>query len=106
MAGGGMIFGPTHENGGVYAGGGINVEGGESVINKVSTIQYGGLLSSINQMGGGRPITNNTQNGLMEDRLLQAIAKSNNQPIRAYVLNSEITSGQAINRRLSELATL
>jgi hypothetical protein len=106
MAGGGLIFGPTHENGGVYAGGGINVEGGESVINKVSTVQYGSLLSSINQMGGGKPIINNAQNGLMEERLLQAIAKTNNQPIRAYVLNSEITSGQAINRRLSELATL
>jgi hypothetical protein len=106
MAGGGMIFGPSHENGGVMVGGGYNLEGGESVINKVSTVQYGSLLSSINQMGGGRAITNTTQNGLMEERLMQAIAKTKNEPIRAYVLNSEITSGQAINRRLSELASL
>jgi hypothetical protein len=106
MAGGGMIFGPSHERGGVMAGGGYNLEGGESVINKVSTVQYGSLLSSINQMGGGRAIINNTQNGLMEERLMQAIAKTKNEPIRAYVLNSEITSGQAINRRLSELASL
>jgi hypothetical protein len=57
-------------------------------------------------MGGGKPMINNAQNGLMEERLLQAIAKSSTEPIRAYVLNSEITSGQAINRRLSELASI
>jgi hypothetical protein len=106
LAGGGLIFGLPHEKGGVNAGGGVNVEGGEAVINKVSTVQYGSLLSSINQIGGGKPMINNAQNGLMEERLLQAIAKSNNEPIRAYVLNSEITSGQAINRRLSELASI
>jgi hypothetical protein len=106
MAGGGMVFGPSHEMGGVMASGGYNLEGGESVINRVSTVKYGNLLSSINQMGGGKAMVNNTQNGLMEDRLLQAIAKTNNEPIRAYVLNSDITSGQAINRRLNQLATL
>jgi hypothetical protein len=106
MAGGGMVFGPSHERGGVMATGGFNLEGGESVINRVSTVKYGNLLSSINQMGGGKAMVNNTQNGLMEDRLLQAIAKTNNEPIRAYVLNSEITGGQAINKRLNELATL
>jgi len=106
MAGGGMVFGPSHEMGGVMASGGYNLEGGESVINRVSTIKYGNLLSNINQMGGGKAMVNNTQNGLMEDRLLQAIAKTNNEPIRAYVLNSDITGGQAINRRLNQLATL
>ena len=106
MAGGGMIFGLPHEMGGVNAAGGINLEGGESVINRVSTVKYQSLLSNVNQMGGGKPIINNAQNGLMEERLLQAIAKTNNEPIRAYVLNSDITSGQAINRRLSQLATI
>jgi hypothetical protein len=106
MAGGGMIFGPSHERGGVMATGGFNLEGGESVINRVSTVKYGNLLSNINQVGGGKAMVNNTQNGLMEERLLQAIAKTNNEPIRAYVLNSEITGGQAINKRLNELATL
>jgi hypothetical protein len=106
LAGGGLIFGPSHEKGGVYAGGGVNVEGGESVINKVSTVKYGSLLSSINQAGGGNALTSATQNGLMEERLMQAISKTNGQPIRAYVLNSEITNGQAINKRLSELASI
>ena len=106
LAGGGLIFGLPHEMGGVNAAGGINLEGGESVINKVSTVRYQSLLSNVNQMGGGKPIINNAQNGLMEERLLQAIAKTNNEPIRAYVLNSDITSGQAINKRLSQLATI
>jgi hypothetical protein len=106
LAGGGMIFGLPHEMGGVNAAGGINLEGGESVINRVSTVKYQNLLSNVNQMGGGKPIINNAQNGLMEERLLQAIAKTNNEPLRAYVLNSDITSGQALNKRLSQLATI
>jgi hypothetical protein len=107
LGAGGMVMGPSHENGGVsFAGGGLNLEGGESVINRQSSMNYGSLLSQINQSGGGQPLVNNASNSLMEERLIQAISKANQQPIRAYVLNSEITSGQAINRRLDELATL
>jgi hypothetical protein len=106
MGAGGMVMGPSHENGGVSFAGGVNLEGGESVINRQSSLNYAGLLSQINQSGGGQPLVNNASNSLMEERLVQAIAKANQQPIRAYVLNSEITSGQAINRRLNELATL
>ena len=106
MGAGGMVMGPSHENGGVSFAGGVNLEGGESVINRQSSLNYGSLLSQINQSGGGQALVNNASNSLMEDRLIQAISKANQQPIRAYVLNSEITSGQAINRRLNELATL
>ena len=106
MGAGGMVMGPSHEQGGVSFAGGVNLEGGESVINRQSSLNYGSLLSQINQSGGGQALVNNASNSLMEDRLIQAISKANQQPIRAYVLNSEITSGQAINRRLNELATL
>lgn len=107
MGAGGIVMGPSHENGGVsFASGGVNLEGGESVINRQSSMNYGGLLSSINQMGGGQPLVNNPSNSLMEERLVQAIAKSRQEPIRAYVMNSEITNGQAINRRLDELSTI
>jgi hypothetical protein len=106
MGAGGMVVGPSHEMGGVSYAGGVNLEGGESVINRQSSLNYAGLLSQINQSGGGQPLVNNASNSLMEERLVQAISKANQQPIRAYVLNSEITSGQAINRRLNELATL
>lgn len=106
MGAGGMVVGPSHEMGGVMYAGGVNLEGGESVINRQSSLNYAGLLSQINQSGGGQPIINNASNSLMEERLVQAISRANQQPIRAYVLNSEITSGQAINRRLDELATI
>ena len=106
MGAGGMVVGPSHEMGGVSYAGGVNLEGGESVINRQSSLNYAGLLSQINQSGGGQPIVNNASNSLMEERLVQAISKANQEPIRAYVLNSEITSGQAINRRLNELATI
>jgi FtsZ-binding cell division protein ZapB len=107
LAGGGMVMGPLHEQGGVsFASGGVNLEGGESVINRQSSMNYGGLLSSINQMGGGAPLVNNPSNSLSEERLIQAIAKSRQEPIRAYVMNSEITNGQAINRRLEQLSTI
>lgn len=107
MGAGGMVMGPSHEQGGVsFASGGVNLEGGESVINRQSSMNYGGLLSSINQMGGGQPLVNNPSNSLSEERLVQAIAKSRQEPIRAYVMNSEITKGQAINKRLEELSTI
>ena len=106
MGAGGMVVGPSHEMGGVSYAGGVNLEGGESVINRQSSLNYAGLLSQINQSGGGQPIVNNASNSLMEERLVQAISKANQEPIRAYVLNSEITNGQAINRRLNELATI
>ena len=107
MGAGGIVMGPSHEQGGVsFASGGVNLEGGESVINRQSSMNYGGLLSSINQMGGGAPLVNNPSNSLSEERLIQAIAKTRQEPIRAYVMNSEITNGQAINRRLDELSTI
>ena len=106
MGAGGLLTGPSHEMGGISLAGGYNLEGGESIINKQSSLNYAGLLSQINQSGGGQPIVNNASNSLMEERLIQAISRANQEPIRAYVLNSEITSGQAINRRLNELATL
>ena len=107
LAGGGfMIRGNSHENGGVMAGGGYNLEGGEVVLNKNTSMDYLPLLSTLNQQGGGQPILNNPSNSLMEERLLQAIAKTRQEPIRAYVLSQEITDSQAINRRLDELSTL
>ena len=107
LAGGGFIVrGNSHEYGGVMAGGGINLEGGEVVLNRNTSMDYLPLLSTLNQQGGGQPILNNPSNSLMEERLLQAIAKTRQEPIRAYVLSQEITNSQAINRRLDELSTL
>jgi hypothetical protein len=102
LAGGGFISGPSHEQGGVYAGGGYTLEGNESVINRQSTLQYSGLLSAINQSGGGRPIVVQSP---MDSRLVEALAKQKTEPIRAYVIEQDITKAQAINRRLEQLAS-
>jgi hypothetical protein len=106
MGASGMITGPSHEMGGVMLAGGYNLEGGESIVNRQASLNYSGLLSTINQSGGGQPLINNASNSLMEERLLQAIAKQRNEPIRAYVMGSEITKSQAINRKLDELSTI
>lgn len=103
MAGGGMVFGPSHEMGGVkFQGGGIELEGNESVINRVSTLNYMGLLDQINQAGGGRPIGP----GYDDSRIIEAIAKQRNTPIRAYVVESDITAKQETARRLEKLSQI
>ena len=106
MGAGGMVVGPSHEMGGVSYPMGVNLEGGETVINRTSSANYGGLLSSINQAGGGQPIISNATNSLMEERLVQAIAKTRSTPIRAYVLEQDITKSQTIQRKLDQLATI
>jgi hypothetical protein len=102
LAGGGLVEGPSHEQGGVYAGGGFVLEGNEAVINRQSTLKYAGLLSQINESGGGRPITVQAP---MDSRLVEALAKQNSEPIRAYVVESDISKAQAINKRLEQLAS-
>jgi hypothetical protein len=98
-----MVFGPSHEYGGVkFQGGGIELEGNESVINRVSTVNYMGLLSQINQSGGGRPIGP----GYDDSRIVEAIAKQRNTPIRAYVVESDITAKQETARRLEKLSQI
>lgn len=106
MGAGGMVVGPSHERGGVSYPMGVNLEGGETVINRTSSLAYGDLLSSVNQLGGGQPIISNATNTLMEERLIQAIAKTRSTPIRAYVLEQDITRSQTIQRKLDQLATL
>jgi len=57
MARGAILQGNSHANGGipftVDGKPGFEAEGGEAIINKKSTAQYGHLLSAINQAGGG-----------------------------------------------------
>ena len=101
--GGGYITGPSHEMGGVkFQGGGIELEGRESVINRVSTVNYMGLLDQINQAGGGSPIYPNFD----DSRIVEAIAKQRSTPIRAFVVESDITQRQNTARRLEQLAQI
>ena len=103
MARGGFLRGPSHEQGGIkYQGGGVELEGNEAVINRRSTLQYADLLSQINEQGGGKPIY---VNSIMDSRMAEVLASTRNEPIRAYVLEQDITKSQAVNRRLEELAS-
>jgi hypothetical protein len=101
---GGIVVGPSHEFGGVkYQGGGIELEGGETVVNRVSSVRYNDLLNQINVSGGGKPLVSNNFD---DSRIVEAIARQRSEPIRAYVLESEITNKQGINRRLEQLSSL
>jgi hypothetical protein len=101
---GGTVIGPSHEYGGVkFQGGGIELEGGEAVINRRSSIQYGGLLNQINQVGGGKPLTSNTFD---DSRIVEAISKQRQEPIRAYVVEQDISNKQGVSRRLEQLSQI
>jgi hypothetical protein len=103
MQTGGLVKGPSHEYGGVkFQGGGIELEGNESVINRVSTVRYQDLLNQINLAGGGAPIVNNFD----DSRIVEAIASQRREPIRAYVVESDITSKQTIQKRLELLSQI
>jgi hypothetical protein len=101
---GGIVVGPSHEFGGVTFGqAGVQLEGGEAVLNRVSSMRFNDLLSSVNMAGGGKPLI---MNNFDDSRLLEALAKQKMEPIRAYVVESDITSSQAVQRRLEQLSTL
>lgn len=63
---------------------------GESVINAKSTEAFGGLLSNINQAGGGAPIGDATAQGT--------------PIVKAYVVSSEMTSQQEADKKVRDLA--
>jgi hypothetical protein len=103
-AGGMLLSGPSHENGGIpLAQYGVIAEGREAVINRQSTVNYRDLLSSVNQAGGGRPLV---VNNFDDSRIIEAIAAQKQLPLRAYVLQSEITNEQAVSKRLDDLSKL
>jgi len=104
LASGGLLFGADHESGGIPLGStGVFAEGGEAVINRNSSTRYRGLLSTINKAGGGRSISSQD---VSSERLMEAISKTKDEPIKAYVLEQDITNKQAINQRLKDLSKI
>ena len=63
---------------------------GESVINARSTEMFSGLLSTINQAGGGAAIPNNGETPV----------------IKTYVVASDMTSQQEADRRINDIARI
>ena len=103
LSSGGITRGASHEQGGIRFGqAGLELEGNEAVINRNSTLNYGGLLSSINQSGGGRPLVVSSP---MDSRLMEVLAKERQTPIRAYVVEQDISRAQTVTKRLEQLST-
>jgi hypothetical protein len=113
LAYGGILSGPSHANGGIYMGGGVEAEGGEAVINKRSTRMFGGMLSAINQAGGGAPFVpgESLKGGISSpsatiidyDRLAAAVA---NNPVRAFVVTQDISLAQNQQTAIQSKATI
>ncbi len=74
---------------------------GESVINANSTAMFGGLLSALNQMGGGKAF----QTGGVAGTNSTTNTSTSVAPIRAYVVESEITSSQKNISRIIKRST-
>jgi hypothetical protein len=77
------------------------VSPGESIINARSTSMFKPLLSSINQMGGGARFSGGiTSNGVDSSQMaMMGLLKNNNkQPVKAYVVSSQMTNQLMLDR--------
>jgi hypothetical protein len=92
---GGIFRGPSHAEGGIP----IEVEGGEAIINKNSTAMYAGLLSLINQAGGGKSFDNGVQSTTTAPVMQTPV-------IKTYVVASEMTTQQEADEKYKRLARL
>jgi len=115
FADGGMVYGPSHAQGGVkFNAGGrvVELEGGEAVINKRSTAMFKPQLSAMNAAGGGKRFAEggiagalqstatSSSNMGMEDLARNIVNGINNKTVT--VSESDITSTQE-NVSVSEL---
>lgn len=94
LARGGVLNGPSHANGGIFAGG-VELEGQEGVINKnsMSNPALASLASAVNVAGGGVPLVSNAS-PIIDYKLLAAeIGKVVNDK-QVYVVESDITKTQ------------
>lgn len=78
---------------------------GETVINSNSSQMFAGLLSAINESGGGVPLVPSTlDTGTSGGNKNVYRENSKNQPIRAYVVESDVSENQKRIRRIRENA--
>lgn len=88
---GGLLYGPSHNSGGIRTTMG-ELEGGEFVMNRRATANFLPLLESINTLGNTPGPGVNMQQG--------------QQPIKTYVIATDVTSAQEANSKLAALARL
>ena len=93
-------MGDSHEYGGVIARNGLELEGGEAIINRNAVSQFGDLLSQINLSTGGRALSGN------DSDIAQEIRQQNQRPIKTYVLYDDIQNTNKINSKLEQISRL
>ena len=108
LAKGGMIFGPgSGTSDSVPA----LLSAGESIINSRSTRMFKPLLSTINQLGGGKKFAAggiaelSTVQGQAMDSLNSALMSST-APVKAYVVSGDLTNQQMFDRAQKSRSTL
>ena len=84
---------------------------GESVINAQSTAMFKPLLSSINAIGGGKRFADGglAVGSFSQDQALQDLQNSmsfQQAPIKTYVVASDMTSQQMLDRNIKDRSTL
>jgi chemotaxis protein histidine kinase CheA len=84
---------------------------GESVINAQSTAMFKPLLSSINAIGGGKRFADGglAVGGFSQDqalRDLQDTLMTSQQPIKTYVVSSDMSNNQMMDRAIKSRSTL
>jgi hypothetical protein len=90
---GGDLHGPSHEGGGMALGGGIEVEGGEFVVNRTTmkNPQLRGLVETANAIGNGEGGSIST--GVTEERVAEIAAEMVGS-VPVYIVESEMTDFQ------------
>ena len=86
----------------------VRVSNGESIMNANTTAMFGGLLSSLNQLGGGVPIQvqQTAQSVRGEDMLARAVARGVAMLPNPVVSVEDINKGQRQVQVMNERATL
>lgn len=100
---GGLIGGRRHAQGGTL----IEAELGEAVMTRGAVSMFGPMLSAMNQMGGGTRFNRELMSGLPDNpRTQQPSMDQSRGIIKAYVVESDLTSEQHKQARLKDLSTL
>ena len=79
----------------------VRLSRGESVINARSTKMFGGMLSSMNQMGGGRKFASGGMvgnNSLSTINSLGGMTQQPMGPIKTYVVASDVSNMNEMER--------
>jgi hypothetical protein len=114
FAGGGLLDGPSHSQGGIQTPFG-EMEGGEAVINKRSTEMFRTELSQMNQAGGGvkfasggvtNEVNNSPDSGSDLNATMEKLNETLNTPLRSFVVENDITSSQNRSAELERNADI